>query len=472
MNWGLNMKQNYLGLRASFLLYAINLCILISLTSCENCNNLIPPDPPDLTTVNPPPISKNLTARIYFDATLSMQGFVVPGSTRYTQMCRYLESVIVSGWENATVNFFRFGEQVEPIDRNTYLNLSRSGFYEDSRIFRETFIQKIIEHEAQLAHDTVKESVTTEESAETETIPEETNNIDKETPLVVIVTDLFQDNRDLTVLVRQLKEQYIQKGYEVGILGLRSEFDGTVYDLGDAPLPYRSTPGTPETYRPFYLLVIGRHTDIEHYFECLTEDRFPDAQKIIFSKYLVKTLLSFEDATIDKLENLNRDTIAKKSDPQVKEYRITDKNKRSQISAKMKLELRPHVMPFDSDKPNDLISVKHSPNGIPDIRQEAEDCLKVTSTPSANNNENGLTVEFNLDSQSLRNKRVYLYEVTLRPRIDTFKEPKWCSEWDMGDKRNGAKTLNLVNFVHSLSQATALIHKPIIAKFHFYIEKR
>lgn len=471
------MQEKEIMCKTRFLLFSICLCFLIFLTSCRN--GQIPPDPPPKVDISPGPISENLVARIYFDATLSMQGFVVPSQTRYIQMCRYLESVIVSGWENATVNFFRFGEQVEPIDRNTYLNLHRTGFYENSRIFRETFIQKIIDHEAQLTHDEIEESTTTEESAETAINTEETNNNSKEIPLVVIVTDLFQDNRDLTVLVTQLKEQYIQKGYEVGILGLRSEFDGTVYDLGDAPLPYRSIPDNPETFRPVYLLVLGRHADIAHYFDRLTENGFPDAETVLFSRYLVKHLLSFEDAIIDNLENLNRDTIAKKSDPRVKEYRITRKEKPSKISAKLQLKLLPHVMPFGSETLDDYINVKYSPNGLPDVSQKAKYCLTITSTPLKNNDSHvknndshELNVEFNLDSQSLPRKLIYLYEITLRPGIDTFKEPIWCSEWDMGNERNGAKTLNLANFVRDLTKVTVREHEPIIAKFHFYIEKR
>ena len=466
------MQQKQIWWKTNLLLFSIYLCFFLFLTSCTN--RPIPPAPliDDIPEHPPGPISENLVARIYFDATLSMQGYVVPGSTRYTQMCRYLESVIVSGWENATVDFFRFGEQVEPIDRSTYLNLSRTGFYENSRIFRETFIQKIIDYEAQLAHDEVENSVTTEESTETATSPEETNNKSEKSPLVVIVTDLFQDNRDLTVLVKQLKEQYIQKGYEVGILGLRSEFDGTVYDLGDAPLPYRSTPENPETYRPFYLLVLGMHADIEHYFDRLTENGFPDAQTIIFSRYLVSPLLSFDGAKIDNLENLNRDTIAEKPDPRVKEYRITKKNIPSKISAKLKLKLLPHVMQFKSETFDDLITVKHSPNGKPDVTQKAKNCLKVTSTLLKNDDGNELSVEFSLDSQSLPDKRIYLYEVILRPGIDTFKEPEWCSDWDMRDERNGAKTLNLVNFVRDLTHVTTRMHQPIIAKFYCYIEKR
>ena len=467
------MQQKEIGWKTSFVLFSFYLCFLIFLTSCETGRDSGIPDFEDDTSEHSPgDISENLVARIYFDATLSMQGYVVHGSTRYTQMCRYLESVIVSGWTDGKAEFFRFGEQVESIDRNTYLRVGYTDFYGDRNINRETFIQKIIDHENQLVSDGMDESSIPEESAEINVPSEVVNNSKEENPLVVIVTDLFQDKRDITVLVTQLKEQYIQKDLEVGLLGLRSEFDGTVYDLGGRPLPYRSTPDNPDTYRPFYLLVLGRHADISHYFDGIIANGFPEAQTIIFSRYLVSPLLSFEDATIDKLENLNRDTIAKKSDPRVKEYRITDKNKPSQISAKLKFMLLPHVMPFDSDTLDDLITVKHSSNGTPDVTQKAKNCLKVTSPLLQNDDSNELSIGFTLDSQSLPRKRIYLYEVTLRPGVDTFKEPEWCSEWDMGDERNGARTLNLLNFVRDITQVTIRMHQPIIAKFHFYIEKR
>ena len=454
-------------------LLTICLCSFVLLISCNNGKSSgIPDFQDDAADITLSEKSDRLVARIYFDATLSMQGFVVPSSTRYTQICRYLESVIVSGWENGSVDFFRFGEQVEPIDRNTYLNLSRTGFYENSRIFRETFIQRIIGYEAQLTHDEVEESGTTEEVTETATIREETNNNGKVSPLVVIVTDLFQDNRDLTVLVTQLKIQYIQKGYEVGLLGLRSEFDGTVYDLGEAPLAYRSTPENPETFRPFYLLVIGRHADIANYFDRLIANGFTDAQTIIFSRYLVSSLLSFDGAEEIKTDNLNRKIINPKHSQtsQLKQYEIVDNSKSASISAKMKYVPLPHAMSFDSDMFEVSIIAKSNYDEETKI-SKAETYLKVIPTLSKNNDSNELNVEFSLDSQSLPRKAVYLYEVTLSPNNNTFQAPNWCSEWDMGDERNGAKTLNLVNFVQDLSLVTAWMH-PKIATFHFYIKKR
>ena len=462
------------------------LSIFIFLTGCDTGEMGIPDPPKPLPRL--PSISDKLVAHIYFDATLSMQGFVVPRSTRYTQICYpYLESVIGSGWRDGEAKFFRFGEQVEPINRDTYLRVGSKEFYESTNIYRETFIQKIIDYEDQLVNGQVEASNiptsstemengisnTPEESTEIVIPTEEVNESREEHRLVIIVTDLFQDNSDINLLVNQLKEKYIENGLEIGLFGLRSQFDGTVYDtgMGEAPMPYRSNPENPETFRPFYLLVLGKHADIAHYFDLLTANGFPESQTIIFSRYLVNPLLSFENFK-PEIENLNRDTMAKKSDPQLKKYRITKKNKPSKISAKLKVKFLPHVMQFDSDTLDNLIIVKHAPIRKPNENQLARNCLKVTSTLSINNDGNELSIEFGLDSQSLPNKKVYLYEVTLRPEIDAFREPRWCSDWDMGDERNGSKTLNLLNFVRDLMHVTVRRHNPEIAKFYYYIEKR
>ena len=446
---------------------------------------MIPPefDPPPHIT--PGDISDSLVARIYFDATLSMQGFVAPGSTDYTRIRPYLESVIMSGWENEEVNFFRFGEQVEPINRNTYLQAGSVDFYEDENIYRETFIQKIIDYEDRFVSDQMEGGSTPEESTEiegsstpeksTEVVPstEEVNaRKEEENPLVVIVTDLFQDRGDINLLVAQLKEKYIKNGLEVGLFGLRSQFDGTVYDtgIGQAPLPYRSDPNAPKTFRPFYLLVLGRHADIAYYFDRLKANN-PDAKTIIFSRYLVNPLLSFKDATIGPLENLNNDTITRNPDPRLKEFRITKKDRPSKISATLEYVPLPHVMPFDSDTLEAFVVTKHTPIKETKKSLDPQECLNVKSTFSKNGDGNELSVEFSLESSSLK-KAVYLYEATLSPGIDSYQAPKWCSEWDMGAARDGSKTLNLVNFVRNLSQVTARMHHPKIAQFHCYIKKR
>ncbi len=481
------MQEKETKWKMSLLLFSIYLCFFIFLTSCDTDKNRgIPEFQDESADVTPGNISDSLVARIYFDATLSMQGFVVPSSTRYTQICPYLESVIVSGWEDEKIDFFRFGEQVEPIDRNGYLQAGHADFYEQENIYRETFIQKIIDYEDQRADDQIDTNstpeastgievdITPEASTEVAVSTEEIEDRREEGELVVIVTDLFQDRGDINLLVAQLKEKYIQNGLEVGLLGLRSQFDGTVYDtgIGQAPLPYQSDPNNSETFRPFYLLVLGKHTNIAHYFDKLITSGFSEAETVIFSRYLVSPLLSFGDAQIEKLENLVRDTIAKKPDSRLKEYRIRERNEPSKISAKMKYELLPYVMPFDSNTFEPSADVDHNRTDSSrrsEISQAAQNCLEVTSTFG---NGDELIVDFELDSRVLARETAYLYKVALHPRIDTYQVPEWCSEWDMGTGRNGAKTLNLVNFVDGLTQITVREHQPKIAQFYFCVEKR
>ena len=457
----------------SLLPFSICLCFFIFLIGCDD---VVIPDPPE----PPPPlpsISDRLVARIYFDATLSMQGFVVPGSTRYTQICPYLESVIVSSWENEDVNFFRFGEQVEPIDRDTYLQAGYVDFYEDENIYRETFIQKVIDYEDQLASNKtegitiskVSGPNTPEESTETVPPTEEVDAEKKEGGLVVIVTDLFQDRGDINLLVAQLKEKYIKKEIEIGLFGLGSQFNGTVYDIGigQEPLPYRSNPTNPETFRPFYLLVLGRYADIAHYFNRLKANN-PDAKTIIFSRYLVNPLLSFEGAAVES-NNLNNKTFVNSEDPRLKQFQIVNSSDPVDISAKLEYVPLQHAMFFDTDTFEVSIVVECADEEETQKR-EAQECLNVKSTLLKNEKNNKLSVAFDLSS-SLQSA-VYLYEVTLSPGIDTYRSPEWCSNWDMGAARDGSKTLNLVNFVQNLSQVTARRHRPKIAQFHCYIEKR
>ena len=465
------MQEKETKWKTSLLPFSICLCSFIFLTSCGTDKDPgIPKFQPDTSATTPGDISDRLVARIYFDATLSMQGFVVPDSTHYTRICPYLESVIVSGWRDETVSFFRFGERVETIDRNTYLQVGDESFYQTD-IGVKTYIEKIIENEDPLVNPQMEGSNTLEGATEIDinNMPEAGVEADStENRLVVIVTDLFQDNGDINRLVPELKEKCIKKGVDVGLFGVRSQFDGTVYDIGigeGSSMRYRSSPGDPETFRPFYLLVLGRHADIAHYFDLLKVNN-PDAKTIIFSRYLVSSLVSFEGTTINNLDNLNPKTYVSQH-PSLKQYEIWEGSDPAKISAISEYKLLPHVMSFDSDTLEAFVVAEHKLI----INREAQECMDVKPEISENEDGNKLSVDFSLASTDLQSA-VYHYKVTLHPRIDTYRAPDWCSEWDMNRERDGARTLNLVNFVRDISQVTARTHQPKIAIFHCYIGKR
>ena len=184
-----------------------------------------------------------------------MQGFVKPGSTHYTQILPYVERVITTGaWPDESVQFFQFGTQVKPISRDTYVKMvANPKFYEDTDINLETRIQTVIDSEVQEVINNEMENTSVEDQTDHTGSGEKNDHKRKANRLVVIVTDLFQQNSDISLLVTQLRKKYIEKGLEVGLLGLRSQFDGTVYDIGpsSASMPYESDPKDPGTFRPF-----------------------------------------------------------------------------------------------------------------------------------------------------------------------------------------------------------------------------
>ena len=85
--------------------------------------------------------------------------------------------------------------RLRPIDRDTYLQAGSVDFYEDENIYRETFIQKIIDYEDQLVSEQMKArnrpealtetevSSTPKESTEVVTPTEEVNESRKKSPV-------------------------------------------------------------------------------------------------------------------------------------------------------------------------------------------------------------------------------------------------------------------------------------------------
>ena len=265
--------------------FYVYLWMLIVIGTCQSCDKEHVPVLPQPRESDPSQkdydgtLSDVLRVRIYFDATGSMKGFVVPGRTQYTRIIPYLESTVLSGWSDGKTEFFRFGKWVEPIDRTAYLRLKYPESYIDE-ISRQTFIQKVIDYE-------LKE---TEETRETQ----EPSDNGKPERLVVIVTDLFQAENDINLLVAPLKDKYLKTNHAVGLLGIRSQFDGFVHDSRF----HKSEIENPESFRPFYLLALGNHADVAQYFDTLVSAGSFDAKAVIFSRHLTRSL-----ATLDRSVN-------------------------------------------------------------------------------------------------------------------------------------------------------------------------
>lgn len=90
--------------------------------------------------------------------------------------------------------------------------------------------------------------------------------------LTIIVTDLEGD--DGGKIAEVLAQNYLNKDeknqdYTVGIWGVKSQFNGMIYDpnTGKAKFSYTTEGKSSEDFRPFYVLFIGKYDQIATYFD-------------------------------------------------------------------------------------------------------------------------------------------------------------------------------------------------------------
>ena len=193
------------------------------------------------------PPTENLQVDIYLDATLSMKGFTETDSfSYYQQTIPLLESSVINTLRGEKV-FYKFGNKSEVLKDRDFLQSQKPAFYADANFNTKTLIENVLE------------------------------NANPQN-LTIVVTDLFQDNADVNQLSEKIKSKFITANLAVGILGIKSQFNGTVYDVGSNNYSFPYKTGDEATYRPFYILAFGSHSNIARYFDALEQDgikKFP-----------------------------------------------------------------------------------------------------------------------------------------------------------------------------------------------------
>lgn len=173
--------------------------------------------------------SEEINADIYIDGTTSMYGYVnYPGGTIYANAVKNSDRTITENWKKSDTEFIKFGDDFKKLSRDEFLQMNQAGFYDQ----KDTSLQKVVEQA-----DNKK--------------------------LNVIITDLFQTNQDIDSLMASLKNKGLADGNAVSIIGMKSQFNGKIFDIGKnlSSVDYAST-DDPQTYRPFYLLVFGNENDV------------------------------------------------------------------------------------------------------------------------------------------------------------------------------------------------------------------
>jgi len=315
--------------------------------------------------------------------------------------------------------------------------------------------------------------------------------------LTIIVTDLFQTDVDVNVFTNKIKNKFLANNLAVGVLGIKSEFDGQVFDVGpnNYTFNYKSDQKNPGTFRPFYLLALGNHADISNYFDVALKsglESFSDTHAIIFSPYVSKTVSSFDGSHITDNPNLQEITNllppGVKAD-HVKQFRIPDASvPLASFTANLNYKSLEHVMSVATPELDAEITaftceasgnteVSKDPNPL----AENEQIKRAFTIKNADLSSSAIDFTAEIIPAALPCAGIYCFKTTLRPR--TYKMPDWINDWNMDSGLveawrktpkdfNGATTFNLKAFLVNLWENTLHGHPPKVAEFYSYVEKK
>jgi hypothetical protein len=399
---------------------------------------------------------------VFFDATLSMKGFVSTqtGST-YQQTIPLLERGVIEGWQGGQAKFYKFGNDIAPLPNRAYLEAARPAFYSDGKYNNKTFIERVI----------------------TQARPDH---------LTVIVTDLFQDNVDVNQLSELLKQKFIANNLAIGIYALRSQFAGQIYDVGPDNYSFAYESGDkPESHRPFYLLAFGSHADIAHYFEVLGRsglNAVPESHVLIFSRHITSHPVSFTKSklkTADKISEISNSNLLSGTyqGDLVKAFKTSRSRTRAQFSLELPYDTAlANVLTYGSELTPEVMAWKSEETGTREAAlvesAQAKKAFRVgAKLLPAEAPFNRLSLEAELDVGDLP-VSIYRYRVLLR--ASRYALPPWVSAWNMRDEDvkvwrgrpqdfNGARTYNLENFLGTLQGALLNTTPPSVCDIYFYI---
>lgn len=220
--------------------------------------------------------STNLAVHVGVDGSQSMLGFAKGNSSRYITVIQKLDDLLrpnnlkanfssVLPIEDVKVNYFRLGVKEKPprvdIQRiqgtgqtTSFLDAKFSRFYDGEDEGRYPSVSSSLH---QLLDD---ETLSTflGEKQQPKTDREEQAGQDV---MRIMISDLEPDNSAIGEITARISRLFTNNpDYKAILLGIRSEFNGTVFSTNrpdENRISYQSSGNPDETGRPFYLFILG-----------------------------------------------------------------------------------------------------------------------------------------------------------------------------------------------------------------------
>ena len=398
-------------------------------------------------------LTDSLNIDVHIDGSGSMLGYINKDNSSYTQTLKLLDSTLGLGGKRSqtTVKYHRSGDR-----KNKSKELTRSEFRKASK--------------AEFYNGT--NSVFPAVSSDLASI---VNKPKKSGNLTVVVTDLDQNDGDVNLIANKIKAGYFNQKHEdyaVGVWGIKSEFNGTVYSASDASkkFQYNTDGKTNSQYRPFYVLFLGHYQDIADYFDKLQkEQNFGDyatayptdrSKFLIFSPEHLLTDVSYLSSPISLSSDLatpstlhNGDVAVEKNNQPIELLEIKEKNADS-LEAKYQVALKKssHTLSIDPDDLRTEINVTAFDKFGKKEFKPVPDAQKALNIDNWNLDRDKLEFTTSINPGNLNESNIYYFKIDAIAQ--DLQKPDWWKEWNLNSGNDGSKTSNLYGFMNSLKNIT------------------
>lgn len=205
--------------------------ILLALYSCKPIPKI---PPPELSAESAELSPKDTRLDIFIDFTESMRGFVAAGQkTPYDDLLETVESVATAEFSNEAPRLFKFGNKAMPLTNRAERFLPQAYGARGDNDLRDTRLDVILK----------------------DADPQR---------LQIVVTDLFQSDNDINQVTSVIQQRFLDRGKALGILGWKTQFKGTIFDIG-----LGSSKQQHNGLRPVYVLALGRPSDVDTFVSAL-----------------------------------------------------------------------------------------------------------------------------------------------------------------------------------------------------------
>jgi len=407
-------------------------------------------------------VSTNFIPSIQVDRTVSMQGFTRNPGSEYILTLEDLDRTAAS-FSNSSPRYYGFW--TERKEGGSLREAKSPGFYATD--YQDALLEKALEPLAREGRDEFS----------------------------IIVTDLSRADRNKLDDLSSMFTDSLRRGYAVGILGIKSQFNGKVHDVFATSeiLDYKGV-------RPFYVVLLGKYADVARYFEDLKNNsghNFIRAENfIIYNSQLVERVSSFtgKDSPelapgVEQVREIYTSPFSgnplelKLEDPNlIQQLAIDDWATEGQISYAVDYEPLRYTLPVVA-KIN-MRSCLSSETPTADTEVFDDHCQS-----SVNKSEflEFRDFEFDQDDKKIRFS-VGFIESSYQDRIETTMMdvsvsqilPFWIDDWSFGEQDKGknsdfygSRTYNLQQLLSYLNaDSNKMIRESKFGRFCFAIHKR